>query len=432
MPFTVTMPKLSPTMESGTVVKWRVKEGSSVKAGDVLIEVATDKATVEFNAIDKGFLRKIIVQEGKEAVVNQAIAIFTETADESIEGYQPEGVAPEAEKKAEIKTPTASAEKTPTKTATAGSFQQPAFTPEPPLEKYDFTPFHKAMNTGIFASPYAKKLAEEVGVDLSTVQGSGPQGRVMARDIEKGQPDSVVAFGRKEIPEIMPGSFEEEKLSPMRKVIGQRLQESKTFIPHFYVTQEINAEPLVTIREQLKKFEIKVSFNDFIVRAAALSLREHPTINSGFNTVSSSIIRYKTIDIAIAVSMENGLITPILRHADYKNLGQISTEIKALAAKARAGKLSREEYMGGSFTISNLGMYGVSEFIGVINPPQAAILCVGGLQEKPVIKNKQVVPGQTMALTLCSDHRVIDGSDAAKFLASLKQFLENPALLLVN
>jgi pyruvate dehydrogenase E2 component (dihydrolipoamide acetyltransferase) len=197
------------------------------------------------------------------------------------------------------------------------------------------------------------------------------------------------------------------------------------------VTQEIQADPMNDIREQLKAGGLKVSYNDFIVRACALALRQHPEINSGYNFVNSSIIRFKTIDISIAVSLLTGLITPIVRHADYKNIGQLSTEVKNLAAKAKDGKLKREEYTGGSFTISNLGMFGITEFVAVINPPQAAILAVGGIEDRPVIKNGQVVVGKTMRVTISADHRVIDGSDAAKFLKTLKSLLENPSLLIV-
>lgn len=428
MPFTVTMPKLSPTMEEGTITKWHKKEGDYVKSGDVLFEVATDKATVEHNALDAGYLRKILIGNGKEAIVNQAIAIFTVKEGESIDGYKPEGLAPKSaapapsvEKKADTQA------STPAPKATGGAMQQPAFVPEPPLTNYVFPQPSKEQR----ASPLAKKLAQEKGVDLTTVKGSGPQHRVMSRDLNLAQPDAVVAFGRQEVPKLAPGTYEEEALTPMRKIVGQRLQEAKTFIPHFYVTQDVNVGALSAIRDHLKNVGVKVSFNDLIVRATALALRKHPEVNSGFNSVNASLIRFKTIDISIAVTVNGGLITPIIRHADYKNVGQISTEVKALAARAKEGKLAREEYTGGSFTISNLGMFGVSEFFAVINPPQAAILAVGGMEEKPVVKNGHIVAGKLMRLTLSADHRVIDGADAAKFLKTLQFYLENPAMLLI-
>lgn len=434
MPFTLTMPKLSPTMEEGTIAKWRKKEGEFVKSSEVLLEIATDKATVEHSALDEGWLRKILIKDGQSAIVNQPIAIFTEKKDESIEGYQPEGEAPKA---AQPK-PTPLAEAAPSTTAAAAPIKpapsgmmQPSFVPEPPLTKYSFPGPEGEITGRIFASPLARKLAGEKGIDLSTVKGTGPHGRIMSRDLELGQPSGAVTFGRREMPSTPPGTFEETPLTPMRKVIAQRLQESKTFIPHFYCTQEVSADKLVSLRDELSTAGLKLSYNDFIMRASALALREHPAINSGFDTVTNSIIRFKTIDIAVAVSLPTGLITPIVRHADYKNLGQLSLEVKSLAARARDGKLSREEYAGGSFTVSNLGMYGISEFVAIINPPQAAILAIGGLEDKAVVKHGQIVPGKTMKITLSADHRVLDGTDGAKFLKTVQKYLESPSLLLL-
>lgn len=263
------------------------------------------------------------------------------------------------------------------------------------------------------------------------MKGSGPGGRVTSRDLNLAQSDQVVTFGRREKPSIAPGTFEEIALSPMRKVISQRLQQAKNSIPHIYVTQEIEADHLSETREQLKNGNLKLSINDFIIRAVALSLREHPNCNSGFNAATQSIIYFKTIDISVAVSVEGGLITPIIRHADYKNIGEISLEIKELAARARSGKLQENEYKGGSFTISNMGMYGISNFCAIINPPQAAILAVGGIEDCARIKNGQVVPGKKMNLTVSADHRVIDGADAAKWLKTVQKYLENPTLLLI-
>lgn len=426
MPFTVTMPKLSPTMEEGTIAKWRIKEGSHIASGEVMIEVATDKATVEYSALDEGYLRKILIKEGDTAIVNQPIAIFTEKADESIEGYKPEGEAP-APAVVEVK------EEKVVEVApkVMGAMQQPAFAPEPPLAGYTFAGPTAPIQGRIPSSPLARKLAREKGLDLSSVKGSGPQGRIMSRDLETGQPAGLVTFSHGQAPTVAPGTYEEEAMSQMRKAIGRRLQESKTFIPHFYVTQEMDAEPMLHLREQFKVGGLKATINDFIVRAVALSLRQHPEVNSGYNSVNTSIIRFKTIDIAIAVSLPDGLITPIVRHADYKNLGEISSEVRSLAKRARDGKLAREEYAGGSFTISNLGMFGISDFTAIINPPQAAILSVGGIQDKPVVKNGQVVAGKTISMTLGADHRVMDGVASAKFLGTLQKFIENPSLLVV-
>jgi len=425
MPFTLTMPKLSPTMEEGTIARWRKKEGELVKAGEVIFEVATDKATVEHAVLDGGYLRKILIKEGGEALVNQAVAILSEKQDESIEGYKPEGVPPKSAPKAAAAAPQAASIAEPPKMASG--LAQPAFTPEPPMKTVSFEEPSKTAP----ASPLAKKLAREKGIDLSTIKGSGPGSRVMSRDLDRGQPDLPVTFGRQEAPSVPAGTYEEEALTPMRKTIGQRLQASKTFVPHFYVTNEVRAERLLDLREQLKSMGLKVSVNDCIIRACALALREHPEVNSGFNSANQSLIRFKTIDISVAVTVSSGLITPIIRYADYKNLGELSTEMKSLAQKAKEGKLTREEYMGGSFTISNLGMFGVSEFTAVINPPQAAILAVGAIEDKPVIRDGVVVPGKTLKITLSADHRVIDGAEGAKFLKTIQKFLENPSTLLI-
>ncbi len=426
MPFTVTMPKLSPTMDSGTIASWVKKEGDHVVAGDVLMEVSTDKATVEHTAIDEGYLRKILVSEGKEAQVNQPIAIFTETADESIEGYKPEGDTPVAKPQVAVAAePTAQAAPSPAP-APAPQAAPPPPPPPPPTQQ----PIPAPTGDRVKASPLAKKLAKMKGLDLSSVKGTGPGGRVVSRDLAnaKAAGSSMV---RSAVPQIPAGTFTEESLTQIRKVISKRLQEAKSTIPHFYVQQVINAEPLIALREQLSHLDYKVSFNDMIVKGAALALRKHPDMNSGFNAGAMTIVRYQTIDISVAVSLESGLITPIVRHADYKTLQEISSEIRELAKKAKDGKLAPHEFQGGSFTISNLGMFGVTQFIGIINPPQAGILSVGGILDQPIVKNGQVVPGKTMSLTLSADHRVVDGVAGAKFLKTLQSILENPAALLL-
>lgn len=439
MPFTLTMPKLSPTMEEGIIVKWHKKEGDFVSNNDLLLEVATDKATVEYQAMDEGWLRQILVKEGGEAFVNQPVAVFSADIDEGLEGYQPEGMIAlaEIEKKQEGThdqnqniEDKGGHEKTVKKNGEL-AFSQPQFVPEPPVVDYQFQSLNERLQGRVLASPLAKKLAKEKGIDLTTVKGSGPNERIMCRDLERAQPAGIAGFNRRDRPTSLPGTFEEIPLSPMRKVIAQRLQESKTFIPHFYLTQVIDVEPLISIREQLKTRDVKISVNDFIVKACALALRDDPTLNAGFNSVNQSIIQFKTIDIAVAVSLEGGLITPIIRYADVKNLGEIALEIRQLAQRAREGKLNPEEYKGGSFTISNLGMYGISHFQAILNPPQAAILAVGGIQDVPVIRNGAVVPGKTLALTLSVDHRVIDGVAAAIFLQKLKKIVENPAVLML-
>lgn len=436
MPFTLTMPKLSPTMEEGTIAKWHKKEGQYVEAGELLLEIATDKATVEHNALDSGYLRKILLSDGDEAVINQPIAIFTEDPKESIEGYQPEGVKPTAaataQKIDEKEKALESRESEEPKPAKSGAgLQQPEFTPAPPLENYIFQPPTEALKPRIKASPLARQLAQEKGLDLTTVKGSGPGGRIVKKDLERAQPAGEFTFSRREKPKYTPGSYTEERLSPVRKIISRRLQEAKTFIPHFYITQTIRADALVALRTQLGNLDLKVTFNDFIVRACALALRKFQAVNSSFNSTNQSIVRYQTVDIAIAVSTDNGLITPIIRHADYKNLGEINLEVRALANRAKAGKLEPYEYQGGSFTISNLGMYGITEFQAIINPPQSCILAVGGIEDRAVVEDGRIVPGKTMNISLSVDHRVVDGALGAQFIKAIQHYLENPASLLL-
>lgn len=401
MPFTVTMPKLSPTMEEGNIEKWLKKEGTYIKAGDVFIEITTDKSTVEHAALDEGWLRKILVQEGQSAQVNQSIAIFTEQENESIEGYQPEGISLVEE----------------------ATFQEPKKQPASNIKK------SLDLATRIKASPLARKVAKKQGLNLSLVKGSGPKGRIMSRDLAFASSSDTIK--QQELPKRASREFEEEALSPMRKVIAQRLQDAKSFIPHFYCAQEVQMDKIVSLREELISLGIKLSFNDFILRSTALALREHPQVNSGFNPESRTIMRFKTIDIAIAVSISDGLITPIVRLADYKNLQELSKEVKSLAIKAHANKLKKEEYEGGSFTISNLGMYGISEFVAIINPPQAAILAVGAIEKKPIVVDQKIAIGKTLKLQLSADHRVLDGVDAAKFLKTLQKYLEAPSMLLL-
>lgn len=425
------MPKLSPTMEHGTLVKWHAKEGDKISSGQTLIEVATDKATVEHQVLDGGFLRVILVKEGEEASVNQPIAILTEKADESIEA-----LLKKIEKPAKAKEATLPAASLAPDSATsepqenrAVALKGPRFVPFGPIN--ELTNFEE--NEALKASPYARKLAQEKGVDLSTVKGSGPGGRVVAEDVEKAQPLNPwnVVVGVSSCPSQASGSFEYETLTPMRKAIATRLQESKTFIPHFYVSLSLDAAPLSDLQGQLKAQGLKISINDLMLRACALVLAKHPKVNSGFDSVENKIIRFRTIDICVAVALAEGLITPVVYQANYKRVGQISKEVKSLVDRAQKGQLQPHEYQGGSFTISNLGMFAVDRFTAILNPPQAAILAVGGIQAKPVVKEGQVVAGKVMELTLSADHRVIDGADAARFLSDLKTLLEAPAILLV-
>jgi Pyruvate/2-oxoglutarate dehydrogenase complex, dihydrolipoamide acyltransferase (E2) component, and related enzymes len=385
MPFILKMPKLSPTMEAGTIAKWHVKEGDEVDVDQLLMEVSTDKATVEYNAIDAGFIRKILIGEGVEVKVNQPIAILTETKEEDISGYKPEGLA--------------------VQTAVAA----------PKVEEF-LKPEESVRGEKVFASPLARVMAKEKGIDLSQVSGSGPRGRVMSRDLVQ-------------VKRV--GNAIREPLSPIRKVIAERLQYAKSTIPHFYVKEEVDATDLIAARHQLKEEGLPITLNDLIVKAAALTLKKHPEVNSGFDAAERAILRFQTIDISIAVDIPDGLITPIVMNADQKSVNEISQDIKGLVQKAKAGKLQPHEFQGGSFTVSNLGMFGTSEFSAIINPPQGAILAVGAALAKPRFINGQIEKRNILTLTLSVDHRVIDGAQAAKFLSSLKTILESPSILLI-
>jgi pyruvate dehydrogenase E2 component (dihydrolipoamide acetyltransferase) len=415
MPFTVTMPKLSPTMESGTIAKWHKKVGDKVTPGDLLLEISTDKATVEHEALDGGWLRQVLAKEGAEVDVNQPIAVLSETADENVSEYVPVAVA--------------SAD--PTKVRAAPAAPKPTPQPQSVGKSLPPTPPPQLKMDRVAASPLARKLARDQGIDLRSVKGTGPGQRVMSRDLDQLQPAPSVGFSHREPPPIAAGTYQEIPLNPVRKVIARRLQEAKSTIPHFYVRQTVNAEPLVAARAQLENAEIKLTFNDFILRACALALRDMPTVNSGFDAAQGVVMNYQTIDISVAVTVPDGLITPIVRHADYKNLSEISTEVKTLSRRAKEGKLQPEEYQGGSFTLSNLGMFGIDDFVAVINPPQAAILAVGAIREVPVVRQGMVLPGKELAIVLSADHRVIDGSLAAQFVRQVQHYVENPALLLI-
>jgi len=411
------MPKLSPTMEEGMIVKWLKVEGEHVAAGDVLLEIATDKATLEHQALDEGWLRKILVKENMQALVNQPIAIFTESADENIESYEvPTEIKPLESQPLNQENPKDKEKLEPVSNLAKETVHVPLAKEPSDLRKR------------IVASPLAKKLAKANNLDLRSVKGSGPGGRIIKKDLEQATP--LQALSR--IQERQgSGTFDVITLTPMRKVIAKRLQESKSFIPHFYLQNTVDALPLISLREQLKKFGVHVTFNDLMIKAVALALKEHPEVNSGFNTQNNTIMRFKTVDISVAVSTASGLVTPIVAYADTKSVQEISVEIKNLALRAKENKLLPEEYLGGSFTISNLGMYGTESFQAIINPPQAAILALGAILEQPVVKEGSICVGKTFSLTLSVDHRVVDGVLAANFMKMLGKLLESPAILLL-
>ena len=423
------MPKLSPTMETGTLVKWLKKAGDEIHFGDVLLEISTDKAVLEHTASEDGWLLEILVKEGTKIPVGAPIAVFSTEKNVTYDLKQllPSQEAVSTDEPTQIVPNTSSQQDN---SHYAGpSMAIVGFRPEPPLT----TPLTiKNPGDPVSASPLAKKLAKEQNLDLSGVAGSGPGGRIVKKDLEKAPPLRIAGFGYPEAPEVNPGTYVEEPLSPIREAISKRLQAAKTFIPHFYVRQRIYASPLLALLKELQAQNIKLSINDCIVRACALALKEFPEINSGFNSVDNTIIRFSTIDISIAVAIPDGVITPIIRCADRKNVGMISAEIKALAARAKQSALKEEEYKGGSFCISNLGMTGISDFTAILNPPQAAILAVGSVEEQPIVLNGELDVGSTCMLTLSVDHRVIDGYPAAMFMKRLQKLLEAPSVLLLN
>ncbi|ANH79049.1 pyruvate dehydrogenase complex dihydrolipoamide acetyltransferase [Candidatus Chlamydia sanziniae] len=425
------MPKLSPTMKVGTIIKWHKQSNEQVHFGDVLIEISTDKAVVEHTATEDGWIRQLLFHEGDKVSIGTPIAIFSTQPDElfDLEELLPkkqvveEKSSPISSEFTENVPPIASQSHSPNLMAVMG------FKPEPPLT----TPLtFKNPNIHSKLSPLAKHLAKEKNLDVSSLQGSGPGGRIVKKDLDKAPRKHIGGFGYLEAPDIPPGFYQEENLSPIREIISPRLQAAKTFIPHFYVRQQIYATPLLNLLHELQVQGIKISINDSIIRACALALKEFPEINSGFNSVDNKIIRFKTIDISIAVAIPDGVITPIIRCADCKNIGMISAEIKNLVEKARNQSLQETEYKGGSFCISNLGMTGITEFTAIINPPQAAILAVGSIVEQPIVLDEKVAIGSTCILSLSIDHRVIDGYPAAMFMKRLQKILEAPAVLLLN
>jgi len=422
------MPKLSDTMETGKILSWKKNEGDAVKYGDVIAEVETDKTNMEIEAYNDGFLRRIIVKAGDKAVVGGPIALITEKADEDADaaiaklgGGGSASAKKEEPKKAEAPAP--SPEK---------NGAEPAAKPAPATVAS--APSHGASKPAggrVMASPLALRMAAEAGLDVAALKGSGPEGRVIKRDIEAAMQSKTAAPAGKAAPVAASqasAAFEDAPVSTMRDVIARRLLESKNTIPHYYVTMDVAMDAAAAFRAQINELsDVKVSFNDIVLKACALALHKHPYVNSSWR--GNAIRLFKQADIAVAVAIEDGLITPIVRNAGGKGLGAIAVETKALAEKARNKKLAPNEYTGGTFSISNLGMMGVDSFTAIINPPEAAILAVGAIRDEPVVRDGAVVPGKMMKITLSSDHRIVDGALAAQFLGTVKSILEQPARL---
>ena len=432
MPINIEMPKLSDTMTEGTVVRWLKKEGEEVEIGDIIAEIETDKATMEMEAFDEGILSKISVPEGGKAPVGSAIAILLE------DGESEEATAPSSAESAPAalpNTPPAAAKALESAAATVNKSQTPAPTPTD--------------GERIKASPLAKKIAESEGVDLTAVSGTGPGGRIVKADVvaappasspapaptaPAASPTSAVAQAPAAISPVAEGADQIVELSSMRKIIAERLLTSKISIPHFYLHLEVDAAPLMALRKQINaqseaSHGNKYSVNDFVVKALINASVTVPEANASFN--GDHIVQFAHVGISVAIAVDDGLVTPVVKNAEQKSLLAISKEIKEMAVRARDKKLAPNEFDGGTVTISNLGAWGVESFDAIVNPPQAVILSVGGIIEKPVVKDGEIVPGLRMNLGVSCDHRVVDGAVGAKFLGEIKRLLENPALMLV-
>ena len=399
MPITITMPQLSPTMEVGTLARWLVSEGDSVASGDVLAEIETDKATMEVEAIDDGTVGRLLVAEGTENVpVNQAIALILEEGEEALE-HEPDSI----------------------------DAVPPPASPEPPEAGSPLGTAVAGGGTGSrrrAASPLARSMASKAGLSLDDVTGSGPGGRIIKRDVEQalktGRPDQLL---------VTASTWEEVRVSGMRRVIAGRLQEAKQTIPHFYLSLDCDIDRLLEARREINAAGHRVSVNDFIIRALALALRDIPDANVQWG--GDVIRRFAHVDLSVAVAVDGGLVTPVIRDAASRGLLDIATTMRDLVERARAGKLMPEEYQGGSFTLSNLGMYGIRDFDAVINPPQAGILAVGAGYPRPVARDGALAVATLMSTTLSADHRVIDGAVGAALLNAFKNFIESPFTLIL-
>lgn len=419
------MPKLSDTMTEGVVAEWTKKVGDTVASGEVLAEIETDKATMEFESFYDGVLLHIGVEKGQTAPVNAVLAVIGEKGDDINAILANAGTPAAAEEKAEEKSAPA-----PSPAPVAESKPAPATAPVPAASKPAPTTPASDSNGRVFASPLAKKLAEEKGINIAAVAGTGEGGRIVKRDIDHYVPYTPAAGTP--MPMALAGteSFTDEPISQMRKTIARRLSESKFTAPHFYLNLEIDMDNAIAARKQINASgDVKVSFNDMVVKSVAMALRKHPNVNSSW--LGDVIRRNQHVHIGVAVAVEDGLLVPVVRFADSKGLSQIGAEVKDLAGKAKDKKLQPADWEGNTFTISNLGMFGIDSFTAIVNPPDACILAIGGIKEMPVVKNGQVVPGNVMKVTLSCDHRVVDGATGAAFLQTFKQYMENPVMMLV-
>jgi pyruvate dehydrogenase E2 component (dihydrolipoamide acetyltransferase) len=462
MPIEILMPALSPTMTEGNLAKWLKKEGDEIGAGDVIAEIETDKATMEVEAVDEGTLGKIVIDEGETGVaVNSVIGLLLEEGEDksALDGYeikQPDSDDGEEDdsddeddskdsneenkKKNKEDSKKSDSKKNqmnnaPTKAPTkSSSSSAPSSSKSDDRSNFATTTITSDDDKDVNASPVARRLASSYGVSLSAIEGSGPKGRVVKEDVEK----YLAKGGSGDVIKRNPDEFDRFENSNMRQVIAKRLLESKQQVPHFYLTVECNVDSLSEIRQQINetapkddngKPVYKVSVNDLIIKASALALRDVPEANASW--YDDAIVRYNNVDISVAVATDGGLITPIIFNADQKSILSISAEVKDLAKRARENSLKPEEFQGGGFSISNLGMYGIKQFSAIINPPQSCIMAVGTTEDKPVIKDGNLVNSKVMNVTLSVDHRSVDGAVGANYLQAFKKYIENPASLLV-
>jgi pyruvate dehydrogenase E2 component (dihydrolipoamide acetyltransferase) len=438
----ILMPALSPTMEEGKLARWLVKEGDTVKSGDILAEIETDKATMEFEAVDEGRIGKILVPEGSEGVkVNAPIAVLLDEGEKAGAVDIPAAMKDiGAAIKAEVPKPAPTAPKTEAPKAEAPKAEAPKAAPAP-----------SQGGDRVFASPLARRIAASKGIDIAALSGSGPRGRIIKSDVENAKPGSAKpavapvagtvsggGIGVAALPDARmfykAGEYEEVPHDSMRKAIAKRLTSAKALIPHYYLTIDCNLTALMATREALNKAAgknaaYKLSVNDFVVKASAMALMKHPDVNASWT--DTAILKHKHADVGIAVAIPSGLITPIVFAAETKGLAAISNEVKELAAKAKDKKLKPNEYEGGGFSVSNLGMFGVKSFTSIINPPQSCIIAVGAGEERAIVVDGKIEVATMMTVTMSCDHRVVDGATGAKFLQTFKQFIEEPASMLL-
>jgi pyruvate dehydrogenase E2 component (dihydrolipoamide acetyltransferase) len=451
MPINILMPALSPTMEKGNLAKWLKKEGDKVKSGDIIAEIETDKATMEVEAVDEGTIAKIVVAEGTADVpVNQVIAVLAgEGEDVKAAAAGAGSAAPAPKPQPAAAPPRTEAPKPEAKAEAPKPAPSAAATPKPQAA----APQALASGDRVFASPLARRLAKEAGIEVSRIQGSGPHGRIIARDVEgaKSGKGMKPAGAPSAVPSIAPsmsdaqvralfeeGSYEVVPHDGMRRTIAQRLTQSTQTIPHFYLTIDCNIGKLLDAREEINaaapknkegKPAYKLSVNDFVLKALALALQRIPDANVSWT--EGGMLKHKHSDVGVAVAIPNGLITPIIRHAESKSLSTISNEMKDFAARARARKLKPNEYQGGTTAVSNLGMYGIKDFTAVINPPHATILAVGAGEERAIVKNGKIEAAHIMSVTLSCDHRAVDGALGAELIGAFKALIENPVMMVV-